>query len=348
MVRVADCVPVLLADPAQASSVPRTPGATGWSRAWCEACVDADARARCRARSRRGSGRTSAVPATRSPRRSSRRWRPWSRRRCRRPPGARPRSTSVPASRAQLERAGVDGPRRLPLHPGVARPLLLPTRRGGRRPVRRRDQDEAMSDRGAEIEAGLAAVRDRIEAACAAAGREPRRDHPRRGHQVLPGLRRPPARRPRRPRTSGRTGTRRRSRRRPSAPTSTCAGTSSAACRATRRRPSRRTPTWCTPSTAPSWSTGLSRGAEERGRDLDCLVQVSLDPPEAAGRSGCEPADVPALVERIGEADGAAAARRDGGRAARRGPRRGLRPAGRGRVRRTRAGAGRRPGSRPA
>jgi pyridoxal phosphate enzyme (YggS family) len=49
---------------------------------------------------------------------------------------------------------------------------------------------------------------------------------------------------------------------------------------------------------------GLSRGAEERGHDLDCLVQVSLDPPGASGRSGCDPADVPALVERIGAADG--------------------------------------------
>jgi pyridoxal phosphate enzyme (YggS family) len=49
---------------------------------------------------------------------------------------------------------------------------------------------------------------------------------------------------------------------------------------------------------------GLSRGAQERGRELDCLVQVSLDPPDATGRSGCEPADVPALVERIGEAAG--------------------------------------------
>jgi pyridoxal phosphate enzyme (YggS family) len=49
---------------------------------------------------------------------------------------------------------------------------------------------------------------------------------------------------------------------------------------------------------------GLSRGAVERGRDVDVLVQVSLDPPGADGRSGCDPDDVPALVERIGEADG--------------------------------------------
>jgi pyridoxal phosphate enzyme (YggS family) len=50
--------------------------------------------------------------------------------------------------------------------------------------------------------------------------------------------------------------------------------------------------------------TGLSRGATERGRDLDVLVQVSLDPPGAEGRSGCDPADVPALVERVQQADG--------------------------------------------
>lgn len=54
--------------------------------------------------------------------------------------------------------------------------------------------------------------------------------------------------------------------------------------------------------------TGLVRGAEERGRDLDVLVQVSLDPPDAdhgpGGRAGADPADVPALVERVQQADG--------------------------------------------
>jgi PLP dependent protein len=49
---------------------------------------------------------------------------------------------------------------------------------------------------------------------------------------------------------------------------------------------------------------GLSRGAGERGRDLDCLVQVSLDPPGASGRAGCDPDDVPALADRIAAADG--------------------------------------------
>lgn len=34
---------------------------------------------------------------------------------------------------------------------------------------------------------------------------------------------------------------------------------------------------------------GLQRGAEERGRALDVLIQVSLDPPQAHGRAGVDP-----------------------------------------------------------
>ena len=49
---------------------------------------------------------------------------------------------------------------------------------------------------------------------------------------------------------------------------------------------------------------GLSRGANEHGKELDCLVQVSLDPPEASGRSGAAIDQVPALAERILEAEG--------------------------------------------
>jgi pyridoxal phosphate enzyme (YggS family) len=49
---------------------------------------------------------------------------------------------------------------------------------------------------------------------------------------------------------------------------------------------------------------GLSRGAQERGVDLDCLVQVSLDPPGADGRSGAPAHDVPALAGRILETEG--------------------------------------------
>jgi pyridoxal phosphate enzyme (YggS family) len=50
--------------------------------------------------------------------------------------------------------------------------------------------------------------------------------------------------------------------------------------------------------------SGLSRGAQERGVDLDCLVQVSLDPPGADGRSGAPAHEVPALAGRILETEG--------------------------------------------
>lgn len=48
--------------------------------------------------------------------------------------------------------------------------------------------------------------------------------------------------------------------------------------------------------------TALDRGAHESGREVDCLVQVSLDPPEASGRGGARPADVPAIAEAIANA----------------------------------------------
>lgn len=51
----------------------------------------------------------------------------------------------------------------------------------------------------------------------------------------------------------------------------------------------------------PKLLRGLSRGAAERGRELDCLVQVNLDPDAGAGsgRGGAAPADVVALAERL-------------------------------------------------
>ena len=49
---------------------------------------------------------------------------------------------------------------------------------------------------------------------------------------------------------------------------------------------------------------GLSRGAQERDHEIDCLVQVSLDPPEASGRSGAAVEEISGLAERIMEADG--------------------------------------------
>ena len=55
----------------------------------------------------------------------------------------------------------------------------------------------------------------------------------------------------------------------------------------------------------PKLLNGLSKGARLRGRPLDCLVQASLDPPDAGeGRAGAPPAEVPALAARIQGTDG--------------------------------------------
>lgn len=49
--------------------------------------------------------------------------------------------------------------------------------------------------------------------------------------------------------------------------------------------------------------TGLDNGADRRGRPLDVLLQVSLDPPDQVeGRSGVRHEDLPALADRVGEA----------------------------------------------
>jgi PLP dependent protein len=46
----------------------------------------------------------------------------------------------------------------------------------------------------------------------------------------------------------------------------------------------------------------LNRAAHERDHEVDVLLQVSLDPPDAAGRSGAEPADLDALAAAVDEA----------------------------------------------
>lgn len=48
---------------------------------------------------------------------------------------------------------------------------------------------------------------------------------------------------------------------------------------------------------------GLDRGAEGRGQPVDCLLQVSLDPPGTAGRSGADPTELAGLAERVRAAD---------------------------------------------
>jgi pyridoxal phosphate enzyme (YggS family) len=48
----------------------------------------------------------------------------------------------------------------------------------------------------------------------------------------------------------------------------------------------------------------LSRGAHQRGEPLDVLLQVSLDPPDAVGRAGADPGELPALASRVEQAEG--------------------------------------------
>jgi len=45
----------------------------------------------------------------------------------------------------------------------------------------------------------------------------------------------------------------------------------------------------------PKLVAGLAKGAHERDGGLDCLLQVSLDPPGRAGRAGADPADLDEL-----------------------------------------------------
>ena len=46
----------------------------------------------------------------------------------------------------------------------------------------------------------------------------------------------------------------------------------------------------------------LDDGARERTAGVDCLLQVSLDPPDAEGRAGADPDDLPALAAAVEEA----------------------------------------------
>lgn len=45
--------------------------------------------------------------------------------------------------------------------------------------------------------------------------------------------------------------------------------------------------------------TGLDRGAHQRSHEVDCLLQVSLDPPDAHGRSGAAAETLPALAAAV-------------------------------------------------
>ena len=47
----------------------------------------------------------------------------------------------------------------------------------------------------------------------------------------------------------------------------------------------------------------LDEGAGERSLPVDCLLQVSLDPPDAEGRSGADPGDLAALADAVRAAE---------------------------------------------
>jgi len=46
----------------------------------------------------------------------------------------------------------------------------------------------------------------------------------------------------------------------------------------------------------------LDKGAHQRSHAVDCLLQVSLDPPGAEGRSGADPRELPALAAAVEDA----------------------------------------------
>lgn len=46
---------------------------------------------------------------------------------------------------------------------------------------------------------------------------------------------------------------------------------------------------------------GLQRGAHDRAHEVDVLLQVSLDAPDAHGRSGADPGELDALAARVAE-----------------------------------------------
>lgn len=54
----------------------------------------------------------------------------------------------------------------------------------------------------------------------------------------------------------------------------------------------------------PALVDALAAGARRAGRELDVLVQVSLDPPDSAGRAGVPPDDVVAVGDLVEAADG--------------------------------------------
>ena len=307
MVRVADCVPVLLADPERGRGRRRARRATGPGRrrragrgrgdarrsaprqitAWvgphvCGACYEVPEQLRAEV--------SAVVPEPRTPRR----------------PGAPPRSTSAPACAPSSPRDRRRGRRRVALHDRGRRPLLLPPP-GHARPA----GWPAWCGCGRDRRAGEPRS-PRASRRCAAGSPTPAREAGRvagrgdadRGHEVLPGLRRTPARRPRRAATWGRTGTRRRE-----AKAAECADLGLAWHFIGGLQSNKAAAVAAYADVVESVDrakllSGLSKGAHQRDRTLDCLVQVDLDETPDPDRGGTPPAEVLRLAEQVASAEG--------------------------------------------
>ena len=229
--------------------------------------------------------------------------------------------------------AGVDRRRRVRVHPWSPR-TCTPTAATGARSGRLAGLVRIRPRRGRRAhgaDRGRSATRHAAGSPAPARGRgpRPRRGDARRRDQVLPRLRRPGARRPRRPRTWGRTATRR-----PCAKAAECADRSDLrwhfvgglqSNKAARGRAA--TPSWVESVDRPSSSvpSTAARTSAPRSR----LPGPGQPRPAGRGRrpGRRRPAPTSPRWPPISPRRGAPAARRDGRGTARRGPGAGVRPA---------------------
>ena len=212
-------------------------------------------------------------------------------------PGTRPGCGRPRPARGRRGRRRAAG---RPLHPRGRRTAVVPSRRRCRHPLRRGDLDAPTMSRAEEIRDGLGAVRERIDRACADAGRDPAevtlvvvtKFFPASDVRVLADL--------------GVVHVGENRHQEAVEKAAECADLDL---------------TWHfigglqsnKAAAVASYADvvesvdrakvvrGLARGAHDRGHDVDVLLQVSLDPPDADGRSGTDPTGLPALAAAVVE-----------------------------------------------